>query len=329
MFPSALSEIANLVKLITQPKYKKFLDSQQELIKCNVGNVEKELLDGLTELIEQLKENQFETALGCCTKLEFTISFYKRSIELYMNESVRKLYQIDSQLFVPLNTVEDEEKAVLKWLNIIQSQINDLKERIKTSNQSKIYYRIRKLQSIISLDALALTDFKNTLVALQSCHIIHINDKSVDINAQLFDSMHFHPIVQKSSEKLFKNSHYSQAIFEATKGLVSCVRAKSGLSVTKERDLMFQAFDIKHTDNPMVITKKPVLRLNNLSNISEIDEQEGFCHLFVGVVIGVRNPKAHVEVIQDDPKKTLEYLAFISLLAKRTDESIVNINSTK
>jgi hypothetical protein len=55
-----------------------------------------------------------------------------------------------------------------------------------------------------------------------------------------------------------------------------------------------------------------------------MDEQEGFMHLYMGAVIGIRNPKAHGMVEQRDPYKTLKYLSFASLLAKRVDEAKLN-----
>jgi len=37
-------------------------------------------------------------------------------------------------------------------------------------------------------------------------------------------------------------------------------------------------------------------------------------------VLALRNPRAH-ELIEDDPEKALEYIAFISLLAKSLDKA--------
>ena len=42
--------------------------------------------------------------------------------------------------------------------------------------------------------------------------------------------------------------------------------------------------------------------------------------MFSGAVAGFRNPRAH-KIIQDDPEKALEFIAFISLLAKLTDKT--------
>ena len=63
-----------------------------------------------------------------------------------------------------------------------------------------------------------------------------------------------------------------------------------------------------------------VIRLNPLNTQYDRDEQEGFKFLFMGSMQGIRNPKAHDNVVQDDPHKTLEYLGLASLLMKCLEE---------
>ena len=43
-------------------------------------------------------------------------------------------------------------------------------------------------------------------------------------------------------------------------------------------------------------------------------------HLLMGAVMAVRNPRAHA-LIADSPETALEYLALVSLLAKRVDQA--------
>ena len=64
--------------------------------------------------------------------------------------------------------------------------------------------------------------------------------------------------------------------------------------------------------------KNPVLAFNDLRNDSDKDEQKGFMMMFSGAVAGLRNPRAH-RLVQDDPERALEFIAFISLLAKLVD----------
>jgi hypothetical protein len=64
--------------------------------------------------------------------------------------------------------------------------------------------------------------------------------------------------------------------------------------------------------------KTPILKFNSLADQSDADEQRGFMMMFSGAVAGLRNPRAH-KIIKDDPEMALEFVAFISLLAKLGD----------
>ena len=44
---------------------------------------------------------------------------------------------------------------------------------------------------------------------------------------------------------------------------------------------------------------------------------------FTGAVTGLRNPRAH-KIIKDDPEMALEFIAFVSLLAKLADKATLN-----
>ena len=59
----------------------------------------------------------------------------------------------------------------------------------------------------------------------------------------------------------------------------------------------------------------PLLKFNALADQSDRDEQKGYMMLFSGAVAGLRNPRAH-RFVQDDPERALEFIAFVSLLAK-------------
>jgi uncharacterized protein (TIGR02391 family) len=138
---------------------------------------------------------------------------------------------------------------------------------------------------------------------------------------EVFDSLQLHPIIRKASEGLFKDGHYSQAIFDACKALINYVKRKSGEKSIDGTTLMGKVFSVKWDKRTYKITEKPILQLNKLRSREDIDEQMGFMHLFMGSVLGIRDPKAHAEIEQKNPWKTLEYLAFLSLLARRTEEA--------
>jgi uncharacterized protein (TIGR02391 family) len=101
----------------------------------------------------------------------------------------------------------------------------------------------------------------------------------------------------------------SQAIEAAVKALNNVVRLRSGLNIDGTT-LMERAFS----------PSNPILRFNDLADKTDKDEQLGFMWLFSGVVMGLRNPRAH-KIIHDDPEEALEFISFISLLAKLAERA--------
>lgn len=130
-------------------------------------------------------------------------------------------------------------------------------------------------------------------------------------NRRIFDERRLHKSVVLSSRKLFGDGYYSQAIFEACKFLNKKVQELSSLSLDG-KNLMLNAFSVNN----------PKLKLNQLQNQSDKDEQEGFMHIFAGVMQGVRNPKGHEILSLKDPYRALEYLGLISLLFRRLDDIV-------
>ena len=130
-----------------------------------------------------------------------------------------------------------------------------------------------------------------------------------EVAVYLFDKMQFHLKVVEVSRKLFEDGHYRDAIYRAFVEVNSFVKAKSGKQLDG-RGLMSTVFSL---DNP-------IIKINPLKTQTDRDEQEGFMFLFMGAMEGIRNPKAHENIIQNNPYRTLEYLSIASLLMKIADE---------
>lgn len=119
-----------------------------------------------------------------------------------------------------------------------------------------------------------------------------------------------HPLILSAGGNLFTDGHYSSAILEAYKALEVRVRRMSSLD-SSGQDLMARAFD----------ERNPIIRLAVEYGQSGQDEQRGLKFVFMGVMVGVRNPKAHEIVNQQDPQRALEYLAMASILMRRLDDA--------
>ena len=132
-------------------------------------------------------------------------------------------------------------------------------------------------------------------------------ESGVKRTLRAYEGLELHPEIERAAGQLFKDGHYSNAIEDAVKALNNFVRMRSGLD-QDGATLMERAFS----------PKNPVLKFNSLADASDIEEQKGFMMMFSGAVSGLRNPRAH-RLMKDDPERALEFIAFISLLAKLVD----------
>lgn len=137
-----------------------------------------------------------------------------------------------------------------------------------------------------------------------------VKESKQNTNLKLFNSRKLHKSIIYSSKKLFRDGYFSFAIFEGCKAIEKRIQDMTGLSATGF-SLMEQAFK-KQT---------PAIQLNDLQNLSDSDEQEGFLLIFKGVMKGIRNPKGHEFIDLKNPFRALEYLGLLSLLMKKLDEA--------
>jgi uncharacterized protein (TIGR02391 family) len=125
-----------------------------------------------------------------------------------------------------------------------------------------------------------------------------------------YSSLDLHPEIARAASGLYGDGHYANAIEDAVKALNAFVRMRSGVELDGAA-LMQKVFS----------PNSPVLRFNDLADQNDKDEQLGFMMMLSGAVAGLRNPRAH-KIIKDDPERALEFIAFISLLAKLVDEAV-------
>jgi uncharacterized protein (TIGR02391 family) len=147
--------------------------------------------------------------------------------------------------------------------------------------------------------------------------IARLEEKKSDLTATpdgkakvSLENLSLHPRIASVCVDLFKDEHYSNAVFDASKALVNFVKEKSGKHDLDGAPLMRSVFS----------KNNPILAFNDLSDQSDQDEQEGMMHLFEGVILGIRNPRGH-SFLDDHPERALEYLSLISLLANRLEET--------
>lgn len=137
-----------------------------------------------------------------------------------------------------------------------------------------------------------------------------VNETSSTQNQNLhaFDERNIHPQIDSVSKKLFDDGHYSQATFEAYKLLDRKVQLLAKVNESGVK-LMMKAFS----------AETPLIKLTQLSNLSEKDEQEGYKFIFSGAIQAIRNPRGHEYGLQDSPTICLDHLSLASLLLRRLE----------
>lgn len=138
---------------------------------------------------------------------------------------------------------------------------------------------------------------------------------------ELFARYDFHPRIKEVSFSQFEDGYYKEAIQNALVEVVDQVKIKAGHpKIIKNGrpyeldgdDLMNHVFGCDG--------QAPIIKFNELKDSLDQAEQRGLMNLFKGIV-GIRDKKAHINFIQKDPLKTIEYLSLASLLMRLLDEN--------
>ncbi len=137
-------------------------------------------------------------------------------------------------------------------------------------------------------------------------HISEIPDN------KFWDSLH--PVITKVSRSRFESMHYSDAVEAAFKEINKTVKGIVKADTGEEIDgapLMYKAFS----------PNQPVICIGDLSTESGRNIQQGYMQIYAGVMMGIRNPKAH-ENVEIDSSRASHLLTLASLLMFKLDEQV-------
>lgn len=137
-----------------------------------------------------------------------------------------------------------------------------------------------------------------------------LGPSQIDI-LDLYYSLVKEPELRKHTEKRFINGHYQDAVLEAYKHLNNYVKLRVRNSASDGSGLMKEAFSAKN----------PILKLNDLLTSSQKDEQLGYMEIFSGVMIGIRNPRAHENEFDNDPFIAVQLLSLADHLLQRAQKA--------
>lgn len=181
------------------------------------------------------------------------------------------------------------------------------------SNSELFRQRKDKLNQILSLAGIAVND-EGILIPVQKAKTVQeASERAAHLKSKL-QGRGTHSEVFKYCGPELVAENYFHAVFEATKGVMSRLKEKTGLT-GDGAEIIDKAFA---SDNPMVA-------INTLRTKSEQAEHKGFANLLKGVYGFIRNPLAHEAKLnwQMDEQDALDSFALISLIHRRMDRLVV------
>lgn len=165
------------------------------------------------------------------------------------------------------------------------------------------------IQSIHKSKARELANL-NTIIELFNEKISDSGDSPVGRAIRAFADLDLHPEIERAAGQLFHDGHYANAVEDACKVLDMLVKLRSMRADPSGTELMQLVFS----------PNSPILKFNDQTNASEKSEQQGMMYLYAGAMLALRNPRAH-GLVNDHPERAIEYLSFLSMLAKALDRT--------
>ncbi len=126
------------------------------------------------------------------------------------------------------------------------------------------------------------------------------------------EGLALHPAIRDAALERHRDGHSADAVEASCKALTALVQVKAATFDQDGTTLMRAVFSAK---NPQLcFTPYPY------ADKTDESEQEGMMHLYEGAMLALRNPRVH-KLAEDDPERAMEFIAFVSLLAKLLDET--------
>lgn len=124
-----------------------------------------------------------------------------------------------------------------------------------------------------------------------------------------------HPEIIKVSKAKFMDGYYADAVESAFKEINT--RMKKIFSQKKPSEKVPDGADLM---NRVFSVNNPIIELDDLTNESGVNTQKGYMQMLAGAMTGIRNPKAHANVVITK-EEALNSLFFASLLMDKIDKA--------
>jgi uncharacterized protein (TIGR02391 family) len=135
--------------------------------------------------------------------------------------------------------------------------------------------------------------------------------------ASAIDRIDLHAALKDDCVTMFKDGHLNEAVRKALERFEKMIQDAVGDHSNIGKDLMGKTFK----------RENPAIAINDLVTGNDKSEQEGFMHLAMGAMAGMRNLYSHGDVKTMTPMDAFERLCFVSLLFKRVEKALARASS--
>lgn len=247
-------------------------------------------------------------------------SFTKQELERAIVKLNRRVNDLDAAIASPPN-YESGETAALKTK--IRDTIGEIygQQSSRYNDAADVYLPYwmyanvdddSRCQQIFRQE---LVDAKQKLVGLISLFEEKLEDLEPGASASAQDEIWnwMHKSIIIACRKKFDDGHFADAVETGLKAVnervKQCVKKRAGQELDGA-PLMNHAFS----------PNAPIIHLADLSTGSGKSEQQGYMQIFAGAMIGIRNPKAHANLVIS-PERAIQHLMLASLLMSKLDDA--------
>ena len=199
-------------------------------------------------------------------------------------DSVRNMINVRR---IPSNAISynDLYSALYQLIPLIPEEYHIFRDRL----------RDKILPNLKTSDLISVNQFGQQLVTPQNginpysfgeviATVTYLNGYSNNNSSSFWDNIH--PQIVSVAKGRFDDSYYADAVEAAFKEVNTRVKGiyKNRTSIEKDGvKLMQSAFS----------PQNPIIKLGDISTETGTNVQQGYMEMFVGAMIGIRNPKAH------------------------------------
>ena len=228
-------------------------------------------------------------------------------------DSVRNMINVRR---IPSNAISynDLYSALYKLIPLIPEEYHLFRDRL----------RDKILPNLKTSDLISVNQFGQQLVTPQNlinpysfgeviATITYLNGYGNNNSSSIWDNIH--PQIISIAKGRFDDGHYADAVEAAFKEINTRVKKIYRDRTSVEKDgakLMQAAFSIQN----------PIIRLGDTSTETGANIQQGYMEMFVGAMIGIRNPQAHNNLLVSKDK-AIRKLHFASMLMYKIDDELV------